>query len=403
MTLERSGKPLAWLGLAVLIVYAVWIGGPYLRSIAVRNAAVSTWLHQGTSPIDGLASDLVPINGPIGDDGRILTVTNPRADSAPVARARAALEEARTNEASHRRIVTEIEALVSARSGMTGDFSRAFKQSLDARVAGLSTEITLTELRLKVERADAARLASLYTIGSESHAAADAATGRVADLERALVDLRTRLDRARVNRVAADSGVFIAEDGTDDSTLQRSLEDARLDLDRARADLARARDAVAGAQQVLDEAVRLLGQGQSAPALGRPGARVWDRVVSAGAALRAGDPVAVWIDCRVLFVDTPVSDVELSLLRPGMPATVVFEGERRARTGTVLLMRGSAATLGAKDLVALAKGRAPGVGQVLVNLEATSDDVAACPVGRAAFVHFPDVTVLDIVRARLRW
>jgi len=69
----------------------------------------------------------------------------------------------------------------------------------------------------------------------------------------------------------------------------------------------------------------------------------------------------------------------------------------------VLLIRGAAATLGSRDLAAVAKGRRPGVGQALVTLEATPADVEACPIGRAAFVHFPDVTVLDIVRARLRW
>ncbi len=81
----------------------------------------------------------------------------------------------------------------------------------------------------------------------------------------------------------------------------------------------------------------------------------------------------------------------------------MLEGERRARHGRVLLIRGAAATLGPRDLAALAKGRRPGLGQALVTLDPTPADVQACPIGRAAFVHFPDVTVLDIVRARLRW
>jgi len=98
-----------------------------------------------------------------------------------------------------------------------------------------------------------------------------------------------------------------------------------------------------------------------------------------------------------------VSDVQLSLLRAGAPATVVLEGERRARKGTVLLLRGAASTLGPADLAAVAKGRDAGVGQVLIALETAAADRDACPVGRAAFVHFPDVSVLDIIRARLRW
>jgi hypothetical protein len=40
---------------------------------------------------------------------------------------------------------------------------------------------------------------------------------------------------------------------------------------------------------------------------------------------------------------------------------------------------------------------------VLIALDAAPADRDTCPVGRAAFVHFPDVNVLDIVRARLRW
>jgi multidrug resistance efflux pump len=403
MTRDRSRKFVVWLGLAGVIVYALWIGGPYLRSIAVRNAAVSTWVHQATAPIDGLVSDSLPINDRIGDDGRLLTVTNPRADSSPLAVARAALAEAHAREASHRRIVTGIEQLVGSRQALATEYAGAFKRNLDTRMAGLAAYVTLSEQRLTVERAEADRISKLFAIGGESQSAVEAASSRVADLERAIVDTRTSLDRSRLHRAAADTGLFILDDGSGDSTAQRSYEEARVSLDRARADLAAAREAVAGAQQVFDEATRLFEHGRSAPALGRPGGVVWRDVVSSGAAVAAGAPVATWIDCRVMFVDTPVSDVELSLLRPGLPATVVFEGEGRVRHGSVLLMRGAAATLGPADLAAVAKGRRPGVGQVLVTLEPTPDDVAACPIGRAAFVHFPDVTVLDIVRARLRW
>ena len=59
--------------------------------------------------------------------------------------------------------------------------------------------------------------------------------------------------------------------------------------------------------------------------------------------------------------------------------------------------------LGLVDLAAVAKGRHAGVGQVIVGLEPTAEDLESCPIGRAAFVHFPDVTVLNVIRARLRW
>jgi hypothetical protein len=113
-------------------------------------------------------------------------------------------------------------------------------------------------------------------------------------------------------------------------------------------------------------------------------------------------PIASWIDCSILLIDVPVSDVELALLPKDAPANVILEGERQVRHGKVLLTRGAAATIGPDDLAAIAKGRQPGVGQVLVQIEATPADIAACPVGNAAHVDFPDVGLIDVLRARLR-
>lgn len=398
-----SRRLVIWLGLALLVLYALWLGGPYLRSIAVRDAAVTTWLHVATSPIAGLVADPVPVGGRIGTDGRIFSVTNPRADSAALARARADLEQAQARVTSLAAIAGEIESLVGTRAAIASDYAATFKRNMDVYIAGLTNELALSKRRLDLERAEAQRILAVVAGGAASQSTAEAATSRVADLERTVIGIQSKLDQAVRNRRGADQGLFFLDDGSDGSTAQRTLEDARLTLQRARADLVNARRDVEAAQRVVTEAERLFGHGQSASAQGLPGGTVWSEMVSHGAAVEPGTPAATWVDCRVLLVDTPVSDVELSLLRPGLPADVVLEGERRARRGSVLLIRGAAATLGVRDLAALAKGRRSGLGQALVTLDATPADVEACPIGRAAFVHFPDVTVLDIVRARLRW
>ena len=99
----------------------------------------------------------------------------------------------------------------------------------------------------------------------------------------------------------------------------------------------------------------------------------------------------------------PGIDVELALLETDAPARVVIEGDRKVCLGKVYLTRGAAATVGADDLAALAKGRHPGVGQVLVKLEPSAADIEACPIGAAAYVDFPEIGVLDVLRARLRF
>ena len=67
-----------------------------------------------------------------------------------------------------------------------------------------------------------------------------------------------------------------------------------------------------------------------------------------------------------------------------------------------MLTRGSAATLGRRDLAALAKGRTSGVAQALLTLDADAAELAKCPIGQSAYVRFPDVGLIDVLRARLR-
>lgn len=402
-TAGPSRRLVAWLGLVVLIVYVLWIGGPYLRSIVVRDAAVTSWIHGAAAPIDGVVSRPLRIGERVRADGRILSVDNPRADPIPLARARGELDRARERVVSLTRIVREMEALATARAARAAQYAALFKRNLDVKIGGMTEYVSLTKKRIELERIESNRRARLMAEGRETQSAADAAAARVADLERQEIDMQTGLNRARQHRRAADAGLFFLDDGSDGAAEQRSLEDARVALDRARADLTDARRDAESAQHVVEDAQRLFDRSQTADVTAPPGSMVWVEPLHAGTDVRAGSRVASWIDCREMLVDAPVPDVQLSLLHAGSPATVVLEGERRARKGKVLLMRGAAATVGQADLAAVAKGRRAGVGQVLITLDATAADAEACAIGRAAFVYFPDATVLDIVRARLRW
>ncbi|HEY9521472.1 MAG TPA: HlyD family efflux transporter periplasmic adaptor subunit, partial [Methyloceanibacter sp.] len=100
------------------------------------------------------------------------------------------------------------------------------------------------------------------------------------------------------------------------------------------------------------------------PVKAPPDSYIWSLITSPGDFVRAGAPIATWIDCSIMLVDVPVSDVELVLLRTDAPARIVIEGDPKVRDGKVYLTRGAAATIGADDLAALAKGRHAGIGQV---------------------------------------
>jgi hypothetical protein len=167
--------------------------------------------------------------------------------------------------------------------------------------------------------------------------------------------------------------------------------------------LANAQVEVAGAEKILAAVKGDYEKARRQPVKAPPDSYVWSLIAAPGGYIKAGAPVASWVDCSFMLVDVPVSDVELALLQTDAPARVLIEGDRRIRSGKVYLTRGAAATIGADDLAALAKGRVPGIGQVLVQFEPSPEDIEACPIGAAAYVDFPDIGILDMLRARLRF
>jgi multidrug resistance efflux pump len=279
----------ALVGLAILLAYAAWIGAPYLRSVVVRDAAVTTWIEVAASPIKGFVSD-DPLHAgdSVGQDGVIALVENRLADQTLVLKAEADLDRARQH----------VRGLQELMSGLDADPS-----------ARARTAMELADAKVEVESA-----------------------------EKILTGVKRAYETERLQPVKAP-----------------------------------------------------------------PDSYVWSLIASAGAYVLPGAPIASFVNCGFMLVDVPVSDVELALLNTDAPARVVIEGDRKVRLGKVYLTRGAAATVGADDLAALAKGRHPGVGQVLVKLEPSAADIEACPIGAAAYVDFPEIGVLDMLRARLRF
>jgi multidrug resistance efflux pump len=292
--------------------------------------------------------------------------------------------------------------MIEERQATAAAYATAFKQDLDATIAGADSSLALTRQRLELERLQSNRSATLAQRGTGSQASADAANALLAEHELALSDSQTLKERAALRRRAAEEGVFLLDDGTDAGIAYRSLDDARLRLGQVETELAAAKIDVTAAQALVEAARNLYDKTRSAIVSAPPGALVWSLMAAPGAAVQPGMPVASWVDCHILLVDVPVSDLEIALLRKGALADVVIEGAPIHRQGTVVLLRGAAATIGAVDLAAVAKGRQPGIGQALVALEPSAADIKTCPIGHAAYVNFPDIGVIDIVRARLR-
>jgi multidrug resistance efflux pump len=399
----ESPRLVAGLGLAALVAYLVWIGGPYLRSIIVRDAAVTTWINIVRAPIDGyLDANALRPGARVESGGRIASLDNPLADVTPLIQALAARDAAVVRLESRKALVIELERVVADRKKLVGDYANTFRRQLEAKIDGSRQIVAFLSNRVDLERSQADRMAMLAKSGAGSQAAWDTAEGLVIENQRLLTENETALAQDEVRLDSIAQGIFLLDDGSEGATAQRSLESALLDLERAKADAAAAEAEAAAAQKLADAAGDVHRKQSTAIVSAPANTVVWSLIEAPGGAVRAGTPVASWIDCTILLVDVPVSDIEVALLKIGARADVVLEGEKATHQGTVLLLRGSASTLGADDLAAIAKGRHPGIAQVIVALPKDNAEIAACPIGRAAHVDFPDMGLIQVILARLR-
>jgi len=402
-TAKKSSRWVYVLGVLVFFAYALWMIGPYLHSVIVRDAAVTTWSNLATAPIDGkvefrpLAADRV-----VDSEGDILLVRNDTLSRESVTAAETRVDLARARVKELQELLHEVMALDEERGDLKAQYADIFRAQLDAEIASLERQIGVTSGRLEVMQKVAARSDELARRGTGSETTADEARMRVSDLELEIAELQSKLDYARVRRRAADSSVFITADGEDPAWVRGGRLELKIEKKKTRLELRQAQAELTLATAALEATAqdfRQLSQGAvSAP----PGSVIWSEWVAPGATVQAGNPVAEWLDCSILMIDVPVADAEVPLIKPGMRADVVLEGESVTRAASVLLTRGSASTLGRDDLAALAKGRREGVAQVLLELRHEPEDFQDCPVGRAAYVDFPHIGLIDVIRARLR-
>jgi len=390
---------LAFLGVLLLS----WKATPYVRSVLVRDAAVTTWSNVATAPINGtIEFPGLSLNEPVGPDGNVAIVQNDHLTRREYDEARIDVNFARLRVKEFEDFLKEIKSLDTERGDAKSQYADEFRNQLDTKITNLESEISTANKQLNLLRKIASRKEQLAERGTISENDADEARLRVSDLEVELTQLKSDLRYARVQREAAESGIFMTGIGTDpdwvfDSRMDLKLQkkQARLELRKAQSELEVAESAFAAAQEDFQRLSKGL---VTAP----PGSIVWSRRVAPGATVRAGEPVAEWVNCSIILVDVPMWDIEMPLITIGMEADVILDGETAARKGRVLLTRGSASTLDRMDLVAIAKGRDEDVAQVVIDISHERENFENCPVGRAAFVDFRGIGLLDIVSAWLR-
>lgn len=398
LTRRRSRRWVVGLAIAGFLVYTAWILGPYLQSVFVRDATVTSWARVATAPIDGeIVSEVPSAATTVGSDGFLAEIRNTRMfeEANLVAQLETRVGSTRVRLEDLRQLADSLDNAMARREAQLARYAELFRAELDSSILRLERDLARYKERLdSLDKAAAGTAAARQnpSVAEQQHD----------DLRQARDDIESDLAHAKARRSAADEGVFIQEDGSEPNWVQATGMALELEVLRVRGELNEATADYRQTQAELAAARADLAALSAAVVLVPPGAFILNTDLPEGATVRAGDVLARWVDCTVLLVDVPVSDAELPLIRTGMAASVILEGERDPREARVLMTRGSTATLDSLNLAAVAKGRDEGAAQVIVELREDDGPDGDCLVGRAAYVRFPDVGLIDVVRARLR-
>jgi HlyD family secretion protein len=399
---QLSRRATALTAVGALFVYAIVMLWPYLMATLVRGSAVTAWTNLATAPIQGRAPARLPTPGAtVGADGIIMEIVNDRLDTAPLRLADAELARGQARVLSAAAFLEAMQELDRDRRALMKQHAAHYRAELDAEIATRQVRAAMLATKAESATALARRTRGVADSGYRSRDYQDETQMRLSEAEADLEAERHALERLKRRRTAADDGLFLSADGASLDWAYADRRDAKTEVKRARLQLEQVQAEVKAADHALEAARDTYRLQHQAPVVAPPGSILRSVIVGNGATVGVGDPVAKWIDCRDLFVDAPVSDAALPLIPIGSRTDVILEGESRWRHARVAELRGAAETVGAADLAAIAKGRHAGDGQVLVKLEDEAPAFTTCPVGQAAYVHFPTAGLLDVLLARL--
>ena len=395
----RRGRIALVVGLG-LIPIAVAIYQP-LYIMLDRDAAVTSWLSVATAPISGTLEGFdTRIGQQVGASGDVTSIVNRSVDRSGVIRAEGSERRAEGRVVQLRLYRERVTLLAKDWSERRARYAEGFRRDLDIEIKDLEKRLGLLKERVALADASAQRRRSLRATGTASQADEDVATSTHRELQVLLTQMENALARVRERRRLAGEGVYLQADAKEPEWSWRSLDEIDLETARANRALSDANEELATARSILADERRNLEALSIATIRIPPFMTLWSAPVSNGATVRQGEKLFSWIDCRVLLVDVPVTETLAAMLQKGMPATVLLEGDARSHAAKVVLTRGASSRIGSDDLASLSRGHKSWSGQALVEIEDTTG-LSECPIGRRAFVGFPEIRLIQYLRAYL--
>jgi multidrug resistance efflux pump len=359
---------------------------PYVLNDVSTQASINAPLIRLTAAADGTVADL-PQSGQYfarTTDIRLLDLSQ---DTGAVADLKAEADLAFAQMELAKRQLAELEGQRNVLIQRASVFTSATSASLADASESQAAELKGCEADRAALFAARDRARNLAAQGFVSAAGVEkaeaAATSKDSECKSAVAKLRA----VQVKRTAASSGVFI-NDGYNDAPYAVQQAD-RLVLQRQAVEKTLS-DATAHYTQAN---LRLRDALARASYRARAGTLVWTVSSSAGAAIRAGEPVLDLVDCRRRFVQVALPERKAESIRPGIGADVRLIGSDEWMKGEVVNITGAAGRQ-ATGLLAADGESVPGAREISVQVALPIVDpnklsaARKCDVGRLAEVRF---------------
>jgi multidrug resistance efflux pump len=389
---------LALLALAVVLLL------PGLTGFTSLDGTINARFAIVNAPLDGVVIAAPPKVGThVSQDQSLATIENERVNRSILA----------SLQADYATAVDRVAALRRERDGLT-----ALRDQLGARmdvfknatIADLERELEILRKRVKVSKAqdnvaqvDFDRRVSLEAKGilstkmvDSARAAWEAAGGEVEISDLTAVQLEQKLDAVR-------RGVFVLGDGQNDVPYSRQRQDEVIvRINDLNTRIAENETRVEQVKKQLAEEESRIRNLESAIVPSPFDGVMWSSNIVNGSNVILNNELVRILDCRELFVDILVPEVDYRDIYPGREAQVRLIGQSNVFMGSVLSVRGSSAVAEKDSLAANQPETTERNARIRVGLASSdlnTDFANFCQVGRSVQVRLAkrDVWIGDWV------
>lgn len=386
---------LALLATCVIVLLPGFTGYTSLDgTVNARFALVS-------APIEGVVSDTPPkVGTALPENTDVFFIANDR-----ISRTAEAQLDADLGAAKER--LQALQAQAKDLSALKTDLVNRLKEYQQASIAGIQQEIIVRQQRIATAQAnktsaeaDLIRKQTLGATGVVAGSSVEQARAASVSATSEQTIAKAELERFQRQLEALKRGTFVGEgrndvpysqQRTDEVTIQLANVDAQIRTEKARIQQLN--------RQLLLERARNDRLSFAAVQVPFRGV-IWRNNVVAGSNVVVGNELMRLLDCRELFVDILVDEVDYDRIKPGDHADVRLLGTSNVIHGRVLSVRGSAAAVEEVVLAAVppkSQGKNARIRVVLDPSDMQTDYANFCQVGRTVQVRFARTSSLEAV------